>query len=438
MMQHEEGPRFPAENAHGSVSGAPPLVITSILRHEGSTGVHTHVKELEAFLDEAGTPSTTVTPFSRTPLLSAPIFAVRLLLERLNGSGSVAWYRYFHERFLRRALRKSLESLDEAIIYAQGPVEAHAALLARKGPQQRVIMAIHYQTSQADEWARKGRISVDGGRYLSIRDFEKSVVPQVDGIVFVSDAVRRDLLSWLPEAGVVPWATIPNFLRPLSAQPQGEIGDLVTVGSLEIAKNHRFLLQVLSEARAMGSSLTLDVYGDGRCRRDLERLASALDLTEHVRFRGFRADVRDFLPSYRAYVHASYAEALPFAILEAMAAGLPIVAASAGGIPEIFQDGVEGRFWSLDDPRQAATLLLEFLGDETRRSAAGAACLERYDNYFNSAVVGPQLYAFLAQSPAVRSSPSDATFAPSDPPRTISGDLISESVDPRHGRLRPL
>ena len=138
MMPHEEGPRFPGVNAHGGVSGAPPLVITSILRHEGSTGVHTHVKELQAFLDEAGTPSTTVTPFSRTPLLSAPIFAVRLLLERLNGSGSVAWYRYFHERFLRRALRKSLQSLDEAIIYAQGPVEAHAALLARKGPQQRV------------------------------------------------------------------------------------------------------------------------------------------------------------------------------------------------------------------------------------------------------------------------------------------------------------
>jgi hypothetical protein len=122
-----------------------------------------------------------------------------------------------------------------------------------------------------------------------------------------------------------------------------------------------------------------------------------------------------------------------------MAAGLPIVAASAGGIPEIFQDGVEGRFWSLDDPRQAATLLLEFLGDETRRSAAGAACLERYDSHFNSAVVGPQLYAFLAQSsPAVRSSPPDATFAASDPPRTIPSDLISEGVDPGHGRLRPL
>ena len=49
-------------------------MITSILRHEGSTGVHTHVKELEAFLDEAGTPSTTATPCSRTPLLERADF----------------------------------------------------------------------------------------------------------------------------------------------------------------------------------------------------------------------------------------------------------------------------------------------------------------------------------------------------------------------------
>ena len=76
-------------------------------------------------------------------------------------------------------------------------------------------------------------------------------------------------------------------------------------------------------------SLTLDVFGDGPCRKDLLRQAH-LGLETQVRFRGFRPDVRDFLPGYRAYVHASYSESLPLAIIEAMAAGLPIVAGDTG------------------------------------------------------------------------------------------------------------
>ncbi len=70
-------------------------------------------------------------------------------------------------------------------------------------------------------------------------------------------------------------------------------------------------------------------------------------------------DVRDFLPGYRAYVHASYSESLPLAIIEAMAAGLPIVAGNTGGISELCDDGVEARFWPLDDPAQAAATLIE-------------------------------------------------------------------------------
>ena len=60
----------------------------------------------------------------------------------------------------------------------------------------------------------------------------------------------------------------------------------------------------------------------GRSDKDLMRLARSLGLEEQVRFRGFRRDVRDFLPRYRAYVHASYSESSSLAIMEAMGAGL--------------------------------------------------------------------------------------------------------------------
>ena len=413
-------PRTSKQEIRGPFGAPPAFVIASILRPQGSTGVHTHVRELQAYLEERDVPSTLLTPFSWAPLLSAPVFAVRLALAHVSAPASIYWYRRFHEWFLRLALRKHLRGLDEAIIYAQGPVEAVAALVARTSPRQRVIMAIHFEHSQADEWVRKGEISAHGAMYRSIRELEERTAKNVDGIVFVSDAIRRDFLSSSPDAHTQLSVALPNFVRPVPARPQKMRGDLVTVGCLEINKNHRFLLLVLAEVRAMGGSLTLDVYGDGRCRKELERLACSLGLREHVRFHGFRSDVREFLPAYRVYVHSSYSEALPFAIIEAMAAGLPIVATSAGGIRELCRDGIEGRLWSLDDPRQAATTLLDLIGNETERSAAGAASLKRYQSKFNSAVVGPQLYAFLTQSTALESNSPHVNRPPRGEPSTES------------------
>jgi glycosyltransferase involved in cell wall biosynthesis len=405
----------------GRVAAPPALVIATILRPEGGTGVHSHVRELRAYLDEREIPSTLVTPFSRMPLLSAPVFAVRLALKHVSGTASIFWYRYFHQKFLGLALRKHLKSLDEAVIYAQGPVEAEAALLARTNPRQRVIMAIHFEHTQADEWVRSGEISINSAMYRAIQGLEERMEKQVDGILFVSDAARRDFLNSSPDAHGRLSAAVPNFVRPVPGRLQEIRGDLVTVGSLDINKNHRFLLQVLAEARRMGSPLTLDVYGDGRCRKELERLASSLELNEYVRFHGFRPDVRENLPAYRVYVHSSYSEALPFAIIEAMAAGLPIVATSAGGIPELCRDGIEGRLWSLDDPRQGAATLLDLMANEAVRSAAGAASLQRYRSNFHPAVVGPQLYAFLTQSTAPRSNSRDADLP-------TSGELPTESL----------
>src|SRR6202012_3628404 len=110
--------------------------------------------------------------------------------------------------------------------------------------------------------------------------------------------------------------------------------------------------------------------GEGPCRKDLERQARDLDLTGQVRFRGFRKDVREFLPGYRAYVHASYSESSSLAIMEAMAAGLPVVAGDIGPLAELCQEGVEGRFWPLDDPARAASILLGLVDSETARAAA--------------------------------------------------------------------
>jgi glycosyltransferase involved in cell wall biosynthesis len=386
-----------------SVSGrlldedSPPLVIATILREEGVTGVHTHIHQLRRYLQDSGTAAGLITSFSWGRLLSHPIYALRpLVLERCNGPASVAWYRYWHEAFLGEALRRRLADARDCVVYAQDPLAARAALRARRGPHQRVVLAVHFQTSQADEWAYKNEIKRDGYLFRAIRQYESQVIPQVDGLMYVSRSARKGIMSWLPEAGAVPSAVISNFVAPLRAEPgQEPLGDLVTVGSLLRAKNHRYLIEVLAEAKRAGRPLTLDIFGEGPLRRDLLRQAGQLGLGEQVRLRGFRPDVREFLPRYRAYVHTSYLESQSLTIIEAMAAGLPIVAADVGGISELCDDGVEARFWPLDDPAQAAAMLLGLLDCEPARLKAARAASERFHRDFDADVVAPQLLSFL-------------------------------------------
>ncbi len=374
-----------------------PLVIATILRGDGITGVDTHIRQVRRYLDGRGQVSTLVTPFSWGRFLTYPVFGLRsLILERISRPVSVAWYLYWHEVFLRNALRRHLTEAGDCVVYTQDPLAARAALRTRRGPHQRVVMAVHLRISMADEWADKKQISHGGTVFRAIRQAERTVIPRVDGLVYVSRWARDALLSWLPEAAPVPYAVIGNFVTPWPSQPdQASHGDLVTIGNLDLVKNHRFLLDVLAEANRAGRSLSLDIFGDGPCRKDLSRQASSLGLEKQVRFRGFRTDVRDFLPGYRAYVHASYSESSSLAIMEAMAAGLPIVAADTGPIRELCDEGVEGRFWPLDDTARAAAILMELLGSEPTRLKAARAARERFRRDFDAAVVGPELLSFL-------------------------------------------
>ena len=354
----------PAEMARAGAPTGPSrqLIIASMLREEGITGVHTHVRELRRYLGGVGVDAPVVTPFSWYRVLAAPVFGLRRVVERCSRAAGVAWYRYWHGVFLYLALRRRLAGLGDCIVYAQDPPAARAALRARQGRHQRVVLAVHFRISQADEWADKEQIARGGTVFQRIRRTECQVIPQVDGIVYVSKWAREALLGWFPEAAAVPATVIFNFVAPLHPAPEitEHFGDLVTVGNLDFVKNHRYLLDVLAETRSAGESFTLDVFGEGPLHNELVRQIEALGLDEHVRLRGFRPDVRTLLPGYRACVHASYSESSSLAIIEAMAAGLPIVAGNIGPIAELFDDGVEGRYWPLDDPAQAAAIVIDF------------------------------------------------------------------------------
>src|ERR1700753_3737678 len=125
MVMRNNGDGPPSASGGPATEVTPvPLIIATMLREEGRTGVHTHVRQLRKFLDEEGTQATLVTPFSWGGPLALPVFGFRFALEKFSTDAGVVWYRHWHEAFLRRALRRALAGMGPCVIYAQDPPAA--------------------------------------------------------------------------------------------------------------------------------------------------------------------------------------------------------------------------------------------------------------------------------------------------------------------------
>ena len=376
-------------------TGTAEVAVASLLRPEGATGVQSHVQGLRTAARELGRELELVTPFdARSPLL-APVFGVRHLLHPVSAPASVWWYRRWHRHYLEVALRDRLrQPAARRTIYAQCPVSAEAALRVRT--TQAVAMVVHFNVSQADEWAEKGELQPGDRVFRGIRRQEERVLPALDGLVYVSEFMRDVVQERIPATRDVPSLVAPNFVEVGPVRhPVDHHRDLVSVGSLEPRKNHAFLLEVLAIAARRGQRYTLTIVGDGPDRLDLERRAQELGVKDLVEFAGFTPDPRAVLRRHRLYCHASRMESFGIALIEAMAEGLPVVAAPVGGVPEIVRPGVDGELWSLEDAEGACDVLVGLLSDADRLAALGEAAWAGARARFSGDEVGPRLLAFL-------------------------------------------
>lgn len=158
---------------------------------------------------------------------------------------------------------------------------------------------------------------------------------------------------------------------------------VIYVGRLLPQKGLSDLLHAWSSVKARATrGIKLRMIGDGPQTKELRALAAALDLGETVDFFGYCADVPAELAKANLFVLSSYAEGNSNAILEAMSAGLPIVATRVGGAPiQIGNDGE--RFLVPAGDRQAlADALLELIEDEALQLCLGAAMRARIERMF--------------------------------------------------------
>jgi glycosyltransferase involved in cell wall biosynthesis len=169
--------------------------------------------------------------------------------------------------------------------------------------------------------------------------------------------------------------------RSLGIAPDAPV--IGTVGRLNEVKCQDLLLRSFARLKASRPDARLLLVGDGPQRDRLEALAVQLGVREAVHFAGYQANPERFLAVMDVFALTSRMEGLPLAILEAWAAGLPVVASAVGGVPDLITHGRNGLLFTSGDETALTGLLGEVLGGVGLALLLGAAgreeVLARYD-----------------------------------------------------------
>ena len=175
---------------------------------------------------------------------------------------------------------------------------------------------------------------------------------------------------------------VDRFVAPAGPRPTAGPVRLVTVALLDPKKGIDFLLRALKLVTATRRDVVLDIIGDGPERASLERLAAELGISRVVRFRGVldKAGVARAMWDAHAFVLPSLWENLPNVVIEALAAGLPVVATTCGGLPEMIDGPRLGELVPPGDAEALAAALRRMLDGHDRydRDFLTATARERY------------------------------------------------------------
>jgi len=171
---------------------------------------------------------------------------------------------------------------------------------------------------------------------------------------------------------------------------------IVTVGRLAAQKGHEDLLDSLATVLPEQPDAFFVWVGDGDLRSELELQIRRGGLTHHVRMLGHRTDVDRILSAADLFVLPSRFEGLPFALIEAMAHGVPSISSDAGGSPELLRDGIDGLIHRREDPADLAEKLLWALEHPQPMSAMAVSARARAAT-FSEAHMGQQTLAVLEQ-----------------------------------------
>jgi glycosyltransferase involved in cell wall biosynthesis len=176
---------------------------------------------------------------------------------------------------------------------------------------------------------------------------------------------------------------VPNGITPAEMEkvaPHPDAADLLTVGEFRHIKGTDVLIEAIAELHKSGRKVTLAMAGDGEEGPALREQIARLGLETSIRFLG-HTPARQAFPNGRQMIVPSRADSLPYAVIEAGGAGIPIIASGVGGIPEIL--GPEGNMVPPENPSRLAAAITVALDDPAKARASADKLRERIGKLFS-------------------------------------------------------
>lgn len=217
-----------------------------------------------------------------------------------------------------------------------------------------------------------------------------------DGVVFqTEDAASYFSESIRKKSEVIVNPVSPDFYEK---KWNGSGKEIIAVGRLQPQKNPQLLLEAFIRIADQLPEYSLGYYGNGELRTTLEERAKASGLSDRIRFYGIRTDIPAIMENAGMFVLCSDYEGMPNALMEAMAAGVPVIATDCpcGGPRTLIRSEKEGRLIPVKDADSLAKAILELASDEKKRSDIGKnAAIRALD--FSPDVIMKQWEAFITK-----------------------------------------
>lgn len=277
----------------------------------------------------------------------------------------------FFPIFLITALQRSK---DADVIHAHWTAAGLVGAVVRKLTGKKLIVTVH----GTDLAIVKGGLI----KYLT-----KFVFNNADSIIVVSESMVKDLEKHFDigkKAVVIPNGVVLSLYKGIKNQDGQKLQNLIFIGRLHRSKNIPVLLKAMKELESKLPKLKLTIVGSGSEEGYLRSLAGKMGLRDRVVFAGEveRSKIPQLLSKSSVLVLPSEREGFGMALIEAMAAGLPVIGSDTGGISNIIKEGHTGFKFPVGDFGKLATLIYTLLKDKgLYRKISANAEKEAYDNY---------------------------------------------------------
>lgn len=277
--------------------------------------------------------------------------------------------------FAARRLAVICKTHGYDVIHAQFPRENCIAILSRLfGCRARVVFTAHLTAEQPGYWRTLNRI-------FTPKNHRIIAVCRASAQILRKNGADPSKIQIIPN-GITPTQTEKD--RSVLAELGIGFGPVITtLARFSPEKGLDFLCDAIARLKAQaGIPFRVLLVGDGAEYPAIQAKIAELELENTVLLPGYRTDTARILAVSDIYVNSSQSEAMSFAVLEAMAAALPVVATDAGGNPDLI-DGNCGFLIPYGDAGAFANALLTLLEGEPLRRRMGAAARQKVETKFN-------------------------------------------------------